>query len=414
MVTSLRLHHLSIVGVLGIALTACEQATPPQGPPPARVSVITVEPSAVPIINELPGRLSATRVAEVRARTSGIVLERKFEEGSEVEAGQILFQIDPAPLRAAYNSSRAALAQAQADAFQAEALAKRYESLIGANAVSQQEYDNAVASQKQTQAQVEAARANLDTARINLDYASVKAPISGRIGRAQITEGALVGQGEPTLLATIRQIDPIYADFSQSAADLNELRRDFEAGRIKQVGREAAQVRLLTDHGQAYPHTGKLLFSDISVDPDTGQVALRGLFPNPDGMLLPGSYVRVRLEQAVSERAITVPQQAIQRNSGGQTLVSLAVPAPAGDGKGEAAMQVKQVVVEVGNTVGDRWTVRAGLKAGDKVIVEGLQRAQAGSKVIAEAWQPNDDTVAPGHSPNDGQKDQDGPSASAQ
>ncbi|MDT0496929.1 efflux RND transporter periplasmic adaptor subunit [Algiphilus sp. W345] len=395
MATLSRLYCLSFAASLGLLLAACGTGEEHAPPPPAKVGIVTVKAGPVPIINELPGRLSPTRVAQVRARVSGIVLERKFEEGSEVKADQVLFQIDPAPLRAAYNNARAALAQAQADAFQAQALAKRYATLIDSNAVSRQEYDDAVAAQKQTQAQVDAARANLDTARINLDYASVKAPISGRIGRALVTEGALVGEGEATLLATIRQLDPIYADFTQSAADLNDLRRRFEAGKIKRVGREAAQVRLVTDHGEEYPHGGKLLFSDVSVDPDTAQVSLRGLFPNPDGELLPGAYVRVRIEQAVSENAITVPQQAIQRNSAGQALVSLVVPA-GGDGK--PGYKAEQIVVELGNTVGDRWIVEQGLKQGDKLIVEGLQHAKPGSAVAPRPWQP-ETPIKPGESP---------------
>jgi len=376
-----------------LALAACGESKPPPALPPANVATITAQAATVPVINELPGRLSPTRVAQVRARVPGIVLERLFVEGSEVKAGQVLFRIDPAPLRAAHDSARAALERAQADAFQASALVRRYEPLAAAEAVSKQEYDNAAAAAKQAQAQVAAARAELERARINLDYATVTAPISGRIGRAMVTEGALVGQGDATPLATVQQIDPIYADFTQAAADFLRLRRAAGGGRIGQIERDAAQVRLVLEDGSEYPLAGKLLFADISVDESTGQVGLRGAFPNPGRLLLPGTYVRVRLQQGTALDAITVPQQAVQRDSGGRAFVMVVEPArddkgePKKDAQGNPALVAQQRVVDLGNTLGERWIVTSGLKPGDEVIVEGFQRAAPGAPVVARPWE---------------------------
>ncbi|MFC4727382.1 efflux RND transporter periplasmic adaptor subunit [Coralloluteibacterium thermophilus] len=411
-----RLRPILLAAAVALAVSACGGGGQPQGMPPAQVSVITLEAAPAAIVNELPGRLDPTRVAQVRARVPGIVLERVFTEGSDVQAGDVLFRIDPAPLRAELSSAEAAVAQAEADAFQANALARRYEPLVAANAISQQEYDAAVAAQRLAQASIEAARARRDVARINLGYATVTAPISGRIGRAQVTEGALVGQGDVTPLATIQQLDPIYADFTQSAGDLARLRRAFESGQIQQVDRESAQVTLLLEDGTEYPLPGRLLFSDVTVDPTTGQVALRAEFPNPDGVLLPGTYVRVRLEQAVATEAITVPQQAVQRNSGGQTFVTVAEPARDADGQpvqgqdGQPQMVAGQRTVRLGSTLGDRWIVEEGLQAGDVVVVEGFHRAAPGTPLIPAPWQggagAGQQASAPGPNPAPPQDEQ--------
>lgn len=409
---------VSAVAFATLALSACNGEQAPNGMPPTMVSTITLAPEVASVVNELPGRLSATRVAEVRARVPGIVLERVFTEGSEVEAGELLLRIDPAPLRAEVAAARAALARAEADAFQAAALARRYEPLIAENAVSQQEYDAAVAADKQAQAAVAAARAVLDQARISLGYAEVRAPIAGRIGRSLVTEGALVGQGDATPLARIQQLDPMYADFTQSTAELSRLQQAFEGGAITRVDGASARVELVLEDGSIYAYPGRLLFSDISVDPGTGQVSLRGEFPNPDGRLLPGSYVRVRLEQGASGQALLVPKQAVQRNAGGQTYVSVVetqrddAGEPVSGPQGAPVQTAAHRVVVLGTSLGDRWLVEDGLEAGDEVIVEGFQRAAPGMPVMAQPWAGQPSGPAPGEAPQDVQPDLD-PDAAA-
>ena len=293
----------ALTALLAVAtvLTACgdkKQAAATGAPPAPEVGVMTVQPGVVPLTTELPGRLEASKVAEVRARAAGILLKRHFREGSEVKAGQTLFTIDAGPYRAAYNSARANEAQASA-------LARRYRPLVAANAISKQEYDAAEAA-------ATAARAQLETARINLGYTQVTAPISGRIGRELATEGALVGQGEPTHLATIQQTDPMYINLTQSAGDVMRLRQALQAGQMmRAAGEEAARVEIILENGQPYEHAGRLLFTDLTVDPATGQVSLRAEVPNPQRLLLPGMYVRVRIQQAQVENAVLLPQQAV-------------------------------------------------------------------------------------------------------
>ncbi len=366
-----------------LALSACSRGDggAQQGagaPPPMEVGTITVKPSKEVIVNELPGRLEATRVAEVRARVAGVVLQRAFREGSDVKAGQLLFKIDPAPFQADYNSAKANLERDEANLYQARMLAERYEPLVKANAVSKQEYDNAVAAHKQAQAAVSATKAALARAKLSLDYATVTAPISGRIGRALVTEGALVGQGEVTPLAMIQRLDPIYVNVTQSVAQLSQLRAAFDSGRIKQVASNEAKVSLVLDDGSKYPLSGKLLFSDVSVDPSTGQVTLRAEFPNPQTILLPGMYVRARIEQGVDEAAITVPQQSVQRGAGGETSVLVV----------GAENKVESRHIATGAAVGDRWVVTEGLKPDDVVIVEGFQKVRPGGEVKPIPWKP--------------------------
>jgi membrane fusion protein (multidrug efflux system) len=365
-----------------LALGACGDKKPdaqakPAAPPPPEVSVITVAPERLAITNELPGRLEATRSAQVRARVPGIVQKRLFTEGSDVKAGTVLFRIDPASLQASLANVQAARSRAEANLAQASLKVKRYAPLVQTNAISRQEYDDALAAQKQAQADLEAARASQQTASLNLGYATVVAPISGRIGRAQVTEGALVGQGEATPLATIQQLDPIYVNLTQSSSELLKLRQAMSAGKLKTVGRDQASVSLVTEDGTAYPQTGKLLFSDLAVDQSSGAITLRAEFPNPERFLLPGMYVRARLEQAVNESAITVPQQAVQRDNNGASVMIVAA-----DGK------VAPRPIKTGSVQGDKWIVTDGLKQGDVVIVEGLQKVQPGAPVKPVPWKP--------------------------
>ena len=343
--------------------------------PAPEVGIVTIAPERVAITSELPGRLEASRTAQVRARVPGIVLKRVFREGSDVKAGDVLFRIDGAPFEAAYTNSRAVLAKAEANLAQANLKALRYKPLMETSAISKQEYDDALTAQKQAAADVAATKAASETARLNLGYATITAPISGRIGRAQVTEGALVGQGEATLLAIIQQLDPVYVNLSQSSTDLLRLQQAMTSGQLQSAGKGSAKVTLVTEDGHAYPQAGKLLFSDLSVDESTGAVMLRAEFPNADRLLLPGMYARARLEQAVNEQAITVPQQAVLRTPDGASVLVVGA-----DGK-VAAQPIK-----TGAAQADKWIVSQGLKAGDRVIVEGLQKAKPGAIVKPMPW----------------------------
>lgn len=361
-------------------LTACGEKNPNAqapgpGTPPPEVAVVTVASERIVMTTELPGRIEATRMAQVRARVPGIVLKRVFQEGSEVKAGEVLFRIDPAPFQATFNSTQAAVAKAEANLAQANLKVQRYKPLVETNAISKQEYDDALTAQKQAAAELASAKAAQETARLNLGYATVTAPISGRIGRAQVTEGALVGQGEATPLATIQQLDPVYVNLTQSSGELLQLRRALANGRLQSVGKDKAKITLVTEDGRGYPHEGKLLFSDVAVDESTGAVTLRAEFPNPERMLLPGLYVRARLEQAVSENAITVPQQAVQRDASGASVLLIGA-----DGK------VTLQPVKAESAHGDKWVISEGLKPGDKVIAEGFQKAKPGAVVKPVPW----------------------------
>jgi membrane fusion protein (multidrug efflux system) len=333
------------------------------GMPPVEVGVVTVAPTDVGLTTELPGRLEASRVAQVRARAAGIVQQRLFKEGSDVKAGQALFRIDAAPYAAALASAEAQLARAQANLGQATATVERYRPLVAQRAVSQQDFVNAESAQKLAQADVAVAQAAVQTARINRDYANVTSPISGRIGRALVTEGALVGQGEATQLAVVQQIDPLYVNFTQSAAEVLQLTRAIEAGRFKRSGTQAAQVRVVLDDGTEHPQPGKLLFADLSVDSTTGQVTLRAEVPNPGGKLLPGLYVRVRLEQAQASNAIGLPQQAVTRTQQGDSVTLI-------DAEGKRVPRT----VKISGQQNGQWVVTDGLKAGEQVMVDGFQK----------------------------------------
>lgn len=331
------------------------------GMPPAVVGVVTVVAQAVALQTELPGRVEAQRTAQVRARASGVVLKRLFTEGAEVKAGQPLFQIDPAPYQAAYESALASLARAQANLDQAAALAERNKPLVEAKAISQQEYLVAVAAAKQGEADVAVARAAITTAKLNLDYAYVTAPISGRIGRALVTEGALVSATEATQLALIQQTSSVYVNFTQSANEVQQLRRALAQGQLRSAGANAAQVQVVLDDGST--KTGKLLFTDLTVDASSGQVSLRAEVPNAANALLPGQYVRVRLAQAELPSAILLPQQAVTRGSAGDTVLVVGAdnkPVP------------RQV--QIGAAEGNQWAVLGGLKPGEQVIADGFQK----------------------------------------
>lgn len=352
-------------------------------PPPPEVAVVTIEPKRLSLTTELPGRLEASRIAQVRARVPGIVLKRTFEEGSNVKAGQVLFRIDPASLQAAFSSTQAAVSKAQANLAQASLKVQRYKPLVETSAISKQEYDDALTAQKQAVADLATSRATSQNAGLSLGYATVTAPISGRIGRAQVTEGALVGQGEATPLATVQQVDPIYVNLTQSSTDVLRLRRAMASGKLQSAGPDAARVELVTEDGQVYPQSGKLLFSDLTVDESSGAITLRASFPNPSRMLLPGMYVRARLEQAVNDAALTVPQQAVQRTNDGASVMVV------GTDNKVAARPVKADTAQ-----GNLWVVTSGLKPGDRVIVEGLQKAKPGAVVKTVPWTPPAAVVA--------------------
>ena len=347
-------------------------------PPPPNVGVITVTPQVVALQTELPGRVEPVRVAQVRSRVNGVVLRRQFVEGSEVVAGQALFLIDPAPYQAALDSASAQLARAQASLAQATATVERYRPLAAAQAISQQDYVNAQSAQKSAEADVAAGRAAVQTARINLGYAQVTAPIAGRIGRALVTEGALVSAAEATQLALIQQTRTVYVNFTQSSGDVLRLRKAMAANQMRRIGSDAVAVRVVLEDGSELPRPGKLLFSDLSVDASSGQVTLRAEVANPDGLLLPGQYVRVRLSQAEMPAAFLLPQQAVTRSAQGDTVLVV----------GEGNKPTPRPVT-VGSSQDGQWVVTGGLNAGDRVIVDGFQKMFApGAPVNPVPWSP--------------------------
>lgn len=370
------------MSVAWLMLPSCrkkEAAGPPQMPP-AAVTFAEVTQEKVVITKDLPGRIDAVRVSEVRARVPGILLRKSFEEGADVKAGDVLFQIDQAPLEAARNSAAANLTRAEATLKQAENSVKRFRELVEVKAVSAQGADDAESAVAIANAEVGAATATLATAELNLGYATVTAPISGRIGKAQSTEGALVGEGSPTLLAVIQQLDPIYFDFTQSTSDIIALRRAMG----KTDSREQAKVTLLLEDGSEYEHVGKMLFSDVTVDETTGMVTLRAEFPNPDKILLPGMFARARVVQSVTENAVTVPQQAVTRGAGGVGTVMII----------DGTNHVQSKLIKTGNLTGDKWVVTEGLEPGERVIMEGLLKARPGAEVVPSPFGKKDETAS--------------------
>jgi len=349
-----------------------------------QVVVFTVNPAALPMSAELPGRTNAYQVADVRPQVGGLIQKRLFVEGSDVKAGAALYQIDPATYQAAYNSAKAALSKAKANLLTAGPKAARYKELVAIEGVSRQEYDDAVAAFEQAKADVESATAALETANINLKYSTVTAPISGRTSRSTVTAGALVTAGQADALTTVQQLDPMYVDVTQSSTDLLRLKRQMADGTLKKVGEGQAKVDLILPDGTKYGVPGKLQFAGVTVDPTTGNVVLRALFPNPKGELLPGMYVRAQLETGVDEKAITVPQVGVTRNQKGQATALIL----------NKENKVEQRVLTTSGTVGTDWLVTSGLAAGDRVIVEGLQKVKPGAPAVAVAAKAPDAPAA--------------------
>jgi membrane fusion protein (multidrug efflux system) len=362
----LRTSILSLVCVS--ILAACSSANPAPHSTPPEVGVATLHSQAVTITTDLPGRTAAYRVAEVRPQVSGVVLKRLFTEGGDVKAGQPLYQINPAPFQANLESAQASLARAGATLISARLLTQRYEPLAQAHAVSQQNYDNAVAAQAQADADVASAKAAVDTAHINLAYTRVLSPISGRTGRSSVTEGALVAANQSTALVVVQQLDPIYVDVTQPSATLLRLQREFASGQLRKVGDAQAQAKLILEDDTPYEQTGKLQFAEVAVDSGTASVTLRAVFPNPQHILLPGMFVHEQLQEGVNEQGLLVPQRAITHNSRGEATTMVV----------DADNTVSTRVIKTERAIGDQWLVSDGVAAGDRVIVVGLQRLGSG------------------------------------
>lgn len=380
------------------ALAACGDEPKQQGMPAGMkipVSVITVEPTPTEVYAQLPGRVEAIKDAQIRARVTGIVKEINFEQGSEVKEGQLLFTIDPAPYEAELNRARADLQRAEADAGAARLQADRYAKLVKSNAISRQEYDNAVAAAKQAEAAIAAARAAVQSAEINLGYTRVESPIDGRIGKSMVTEGALVSAQNATQMATVQQLSRVYVDITRSTSQLATLRKALEAGILKQNTDGHVAVQIILEDGTLYPLEGRLLFSGVTVDPSTGQVSLRAEFDNPDEILLPGMYVRVRVQQGTDEQALLVPMQAIQRTPDGLNTLMVVR-----DGV------VAPVAVAIGPEIDGKALIYKGLNPGDVVIVEGFQKIRPGAPVQPMPWNP-------GIKKQNGQNGQGGPNGQA-
>lgn len=366
------------LSLVAVTLSGCDEPQAAVKPAaPVEVGVVEIRPEPLTLTTELPGRTRAHLVAEVRPQVGGIIEQRLFREGAEVGAGELLYRIDPASFQAAYDSAKAALAKAQADIRSVQLKAERYKDLVRIKAVSDQDYDDARAALAQAQAEVEAQKAALETARINLDYTQVRAPIAGRIGRSSVTPGALVTADQTTALATIQQLDPVYVDVQRSSTEWLELQQALKSGRLSHPGADGSvAVRLKLEDGSDYPQTGRLLFSEVTVDAGTGAITLRAEFPNPDQRLLPGMYVRAVLEEGIAQQALLVPQRAVSRDARGKAS-ALVVNA---DGKAER----RDLVTE--RAVGDRWLVTTGIAAGERVIVDNLQKVKAGALVKPVPW----------------------------
>jgi membrane fusion protein, multidrug efflux system len=349
----------------------CHGGNPPPAHRQVEVGVVTVKPQPVAITTELPGRTSSYRVAEVRPQVNGVLLKRLFVEGSEVKAGQPLYQIDPAPFQASYDSAKATLEHAQAELTTAKLLEQRYKPLVEVNAVSRQSYDNAVASALQAEADVASGKASVETARINLAYTHVLSPISGRTSRSAVTEGALVTANQTTALVTVTQLDPIYVDVTQPATVLLRLQRELEAGQLVNRGADAAAVGLKLEDGSDYGREGSLEFSEVTVDQSTGSVTLRAEFPNPSHRLLPGMFVRARIQEGVRQQAMLVPERGVTHDQRGEPVALIVAE---GD-------KVEQRTLQTDRVVGDQWLVVGGLEPGDRVVVSGVQKAHPGDEV---------------------------------
>ena len=387
LVTALRrmnlAHVLLFMAVVGTV--ACSSPPPADPPPPPEVAVVALATEPVTMTAELPGRTVAVMVSEVRPQIRGLIQRRLFTEGQQVKAGQVLYQIDPALYQADYDSAKATLARAQAALVSARLLAERYAELVKIEAVSKQQNDDAEAAYGRAEAEVAAAHAALDTARITLEYTRITAPIGGQVSASVFTPGALVTANQPDPLTTVRQLDPMYVDITQSSDQLLGLQRQLASGRLRRAGKDTIKVRLRLDNGSEYEHAGMLAFTDVAVDETTGMVRLRTRFPNPDGLLLPGMYVRAFVPQAVDEKGLLVPQQSVTHNARGEA-VALVVN---GEGK------VEQRTLKTAGTVGDRWLVRDGVKPGERLIVEGGQKVQPGGTVRTVEWRATRVAQAP-------------------
>ena len=364
---------LILASVLAALAPAATDRAMAQELPPAVVSVQTMRGESLPVINELPGRVAATRTAEVRPRVGGIVVERVFTQGASIEAGEVLYRIDPAPYQVRVASAEASLARARASQMNAQDHLRRIEALAERRVTAEAELDNATTAVALADADIALAEAALQEARLNLSYTEVTAPIDGIIGRALVTEGALVN-AQTDIMATIQQLDPVYVDFTQSSSEMFALRRARDAGQLDMVSDDEARVYLYFDNGSEYPHPGRLLFSEANVDSTTGQITLRAEFPNAEGELLPGLYVRVRIEQAVRENALTIPQMAVQRDATGQAYVYVM----------KSDDMVERRDVTLGLTSDNRWLVEDGLAVGDRVVVAGAQKLYPDAKVMAQ------------------------------
>jgi membrane fusion protein, multidrug efflux system len=354
-----------------VCLAACSHKSAPPPKPPAEVAVLTLKAAPVSLVTELPGRTVPYRIAEVRPQVNGVILKRLFTEGSQVKAGQQLYQVDPAPFEASLQSAKASLARAEATATSTRMLAQRYKPLAEARAVSKQDYDNAVAGQDQAAADVASAQASVETARINLAYTKVLAPISGRTGRSSVTEGALVAANQTTALLVIQQLDPIYVDVTQASTVLLRLQRELAAGKLKKAGESQAETKLVLEDGTPYSEPGKLQFSEVTVDAGTGSITLRAVFPNSQNILLPGMFVREQLEEGVDDHGLLVPQRVVAHNPRGEPTVTVV------DAENKAVPRI----IKTDRAIGDQWLVSAGLAPGEKIIILGIQGVQPGAVV---------------------------------
>ncbi|MBP7528321.1 MAG: efflux RND transporter periplasmic adaptor subunit [Syntrophorhabdaceae bacterium] len=370
---------MAVVAVLVVTMMAAgcgKKNQGGQGTP--EVAVVVMEYEKVPVVRELPGRTSAFLVAEVRPQVSGIIKKRLFTEGGDVKAGQSLYQIDPAPYQAAFDNASASLARAEANLPPLRSKAQRYKELVAIKAVSQQEFEDVTAAQMQAEADVKYWKAAVETARINLGYTNVNAPIAGRIGKSSVTVGALATANQPAAFTTIQKLDPVYVDVTQSSQDMLKLRRYMASGTLKGTPANQAKVKLLLEDGTPYAQEGILKFSDVTVDPSTGSFILRMVFPNQNGILLPGMYVRALVQQGIAEQAILAPQQGVARDPKGNPYVLVVGPND----------KVEQRMITADHAIGDKWLVTDGLKNGDRVIVEGLQRVRPGVPVKVVPFKP--------------------------
>lgn len=390
-----RAKAITIVGMLAgyLVLTGCEKPPGAGGPPPMdtpEVAVVTVQPEKVTLAVELPGRASAYRVAEVRPQVSGIIQKRLFTEGSDVKAGEVLYQIDPALFQAALDNAKAALARVKANLPSIRLRVDRYKALLADKAVSQQDYDDAAAALQQAKADIKYWKAAVHTARINLGYSRITAPISGRIGKSNVTDGALATANQPAALAVIQQLDPVYVDVTQPTIELLRLKRSVEDGRIEQDGTNWNKVTLILEDGTKYPLKGTLQFQDVSVDSTTGSVILRAVFPNPKYILLPGMFVRAEVEEGVNKQAILIPQQAVSRDLKGNAVALIV----------DAGSKVEHRMLTLDRVIGDKWLVSAGLTPGELVIAEGMQKVRPGADVIVVPFNENKTGHGPAAGPD--------------